>query len=163
VTDFDQISECDDVQRALKELYGSVDRIEFFAGLFAEDVRPNSALPGLIGRMVGVDAFSQALTNPLLSTNVFNPSTFSNKGWEIIHESRSLSQILHRNLGGETGTLNIKMTQNGEEVPPPTAMGPVVRAAAARGPAVHTESVAFEAAAESATMPAEAERSLFVK
>ena len=55
----------------------TVDRIEFFPGLFAEDARPNSVLPSLIGRMVGVDAFSQALTNPLLSPRVFNEQTFS--------------------------------------------------------------------------------------
>ena len=58
-----------------------VDRIEFYAGLFAEDLRPNSVLPSLMGRMVGVDAFSQALTNPLLSPRVFNAETFSPLAW----------------------------------------------------------------------------------
>ena len=66
---------------ALRELYGHVDRIEFFPGLFAEDARPNSVLPSLIGRMVGVDAFSQALTNPLLAPRVFNEQTFSPRAW----------------------------------------------------------------------------------
>ena len=37
-------------------------------------------LPSLIGRMVGVDAFSQALTNPLLAPRVFNEGTFSAAG-----------------------------------------------------------------------------------
>ena len=37
-------------------------------------------LPSLIGRMVGVDAFSQALTNPLLAPRVFNERTFSERG-----------------------------------------------------------------------------------
>ncbi len=72
VTDFDQISGDPAVQAGLRDLYGDVDRIEFFPGLFAEDARPNSVLPSLIGRMVGVDAFSQALTNPLLAPRVFN-------------------------------------------------------------------------------------------
>ena len=67
-------------QAALSDLYGHVDRIEFFPGLFAEDARPNSVLPSLIGRMVGVDAFSQALTNPLLAPRVFNEQTFSPLG-----------------------------------------------------------------------------------
>ena len=48
------------------ELYGRVEDVEFFPGLSAEDVRPNSVLPPLIGRIVGIDAFSQAVTNPLL-------------------------------------------------------------------------------------------------
>jgi prostaglandin-endoperoxide synthase 2 len=84
VTDFDQITGDEATQSALKDLYGHVDRIEFFPGLFAEDARPNSVLPSLIGRMVGVDAFSQALTNPLLSPRVFNEHTFSPVGMEII-------------------------------------------------------------------------------
>ena len=69
---------------ALRDLYGHVDRIEFYPGLFAEDMRPNSVLPSLIGRLVAVDAFSQALTNPLLSPRVFNAQTFSPLGMEII-------------------------------------------------------------------------------
>ena len=84
MTDFDQISGDARVQDALRELYGHVDRIEFFPGLFAEDARPNSVLPSLIGRMVGVDAFSQALTNPLLAPRVFNERTFSPLGMQII-------------------------------------------------------------------------------
>ncbi len=88
VTDFDQITGDPVVQDGLRDLYGDVDRIEFFAGLFAEDARPNSVLPSLIGRMVGVDAFSQALTNPLLAPRVFNEQTFSPLGMEIIGATR---------------------------------------------------------------------------
>ena len=43
-----------EIQAGLKDLYGHVDRIEFYPGLFAEDTRPNSVLPALIGRLVGV-------------------------------------------------------------------------------------------------------------
>ena len=35
-----------EVQQALKRLYGHVDNVEFYVGLFAEDVRPGSALAG---------------------------------------------------------------------------------------------------------------------
>jgi prostaglandin-endoperoxide synthase 2 len=174
VTDFDQISEREEVQKALKETYGRVDRIEFFAGLFAEDVRLNSALPGLIGRMVGVDAFSQALTNPLLSTNVFNPDTFSKKGWEIIHETESLHQILDRNLGSATGSYRIKFTQDGTEIAPPTdgvALKQLARAPAATGvtmPPSEANEPMLEAAInleafESAVEGDEDEKGLFIK
>jgi len=64
VTAFDQISGSARVQDELRRLYGSVDRVEFYPGLCAEDTRRNSVLPSVMGRMVGVDAFSQALTNP---------------------------------------------------------------------------------------------------
>ena len=98
VTDFDQITQNPKAQELLKKIYGSVDNIEFYVGLYAEDVRENSALSPLIGRMVGADAFSQALTNPLLSNNLFNPDTFSQLGWEIIHETDSLSTLVNRNV-----------------------------------------------------------------
>jgi prostaglandin-endoperoxide synthase 2 len=51
----------------LKRTYGTPDRIEFYPGLFAEDRVRNTPLPNLTLRMVAVDAFSQAFTNPLLS------------------------------------------------------------------------------------------------
>lgn len=100
VTAFDQISGDEKVQRRLEELYGTVDRIEFYGGLYTEDTRPNSVLPSLIGRMVGIDAFSQAFTNPLLAPRVFNEETFSPMGMEIIQSTRHLSDIVHRNVPG---------------------------------------------------------------
>lgn len=111
VTDFDQISGDPEIQRALRELYGSVDRIEFYVGLFAEDIRPNSVLPSLIGRMVGIDAFSQALTNPLLAPRVFHEQTFSPLGMELIRTTRSLSDLLHRNLPDASPRYFVSMTR----------------------------------------------------
>jgi prostaglandin-endoperoxide synthase 2 len=113
VTDFNQISGNPEVQLALRELYGSVDNLEFYVGLFAEDPRPNSALPSLMGRMVGVDAFSQALTNPLLAPRVFNEQTFSALGMRLINEIRNLSDIVHRNLPDNSQQLFISMTRRG--------------------------------------------------
>lgn len=98
VTDFDQISSDPRVREGLRSCYHRVERIEFYVGLFAEDPRPNSVLPSLIGRMVGIDAFSQALTNPLLAPRVFHPRTFSPLGWDIIRTTRNLSGLLHRNV-----------------------------------------------------------------
>ncbi len=115
VTDFDQISGDEQVQAALRDLYGHVDRIEFFPGLFAEDARPNSVLPSLIGRMVGVDAFSQALTNPLLAPRVFNEATFSPLGMEIIASTSRLSDIVHLNVPEAPGSYLVTMTRTGWE------------------------------------------------
>lgn len=101
VTAFNQISGDPKVQKGLRNLYKTVDDIEFFPGLYAEDIRPNSVLPSLIGRMVGIDAFSQALTNPLLAPRVFNEATFSPTGMQIIKSTNTLSDILHRNIPGD--------------------------------------------------------------
>ena len=98
VTNFNQISSDEKVQKELQRLYGHVDNIELYVGLYAEDLRPNSALPPLVGRLIGIDAFSQAFTNPLLAENIFNPETFSPVGWEEIQNTRTLSQVVHRNI-----------------------------------------------------------------
>lgn len=98
VTWFEQISGDPQVVQGLKKVYGDVDKIEFFVGLFAEESRPRSAVPSLIGRMVALDAFSQALTNPLLSKNVYNEATFSAAGMRIIETTKSLREIVERNV-----------------------------------------------------------------
>ena len=98
VTDFNQITGDKYTQEKLKELYGHVDKIEFFVGLYAEDVRPNSAIPSLVSRIIGIDAFSQALTNPLLSDKIFKPETFSEVGWEIIQNTKTVGDLVNRNV-----------------------------------------------------------------
>ena len=98
VTEFNQISSNEKVQKELQRLYGHVDNIELYVGLYAEDLRLNSALPPLVGRLIGIDAFSQAFTNPLLAESVFNPETFSPVGWEEIQNTKTLSQVVHRNI-----------------------------------------------------------------
>jgi prostaglandin-endoperoxide synthase 2 len=40
--------------------------------------------------MVGIDAFSQALTNPLLAPRLFNEQTFSPVGMEVIRTTKTL-------------------------------------------------------------------------
>ena len=83
---------------ALKSLYKHVDNLELYVGMYAEDLRKNSALPPLVGRLVGMDAFSQALTCPLLAENIFNKETFSPTGWDEIMSLHTLSDLVHRNV-----------------------------------------------------------------
>ncbi|GAX34931.1 peroxidase family protein [Nodularia sp. NIES-3585] len=98
VTKFEQVTSDEFAQEKLKELYGHVDQIEFFVGLYAEDGRENSTIPPLVARLIGIDAFSQALTNPLLSPNIFNKETFSPVGWEIIQNTNTVSDLVNRNV-----------------------------------------------------------------
>ncbi len=98
VTRFEQITGNEFAQEKLKELYGHVDNIEFFVGLYAEDGRENSTIPSLVARLIGIDAFSQALTNPLLSPKIFNKETFSAVGWEIIQNTNTVSDLVNRNV-----------------------------------------------------------------
>ena len=97
VTRFDQITADPDAQRELERLYGHVDNVEFYVGLLSEDVSDGSALPALMGRFVGIDAFSQALTNPLLAEHVYNEATFSPLGWALLQQPVTLADLVNRN------------------------------------------------------------------
>ena len=48
----------------------------------------------LLMTMVANDAFTQALTNPLLARSVFNADTFSPAGMDIITGTGSLADIV---------------------------------------------------------------------
>jgi prostaglandin-endoperoxide synthase 2 len=114
VTAFDQISSDSRVCAGLERVYRHVDNIEFYIGLFAEDARPNSVLPSLLGRMVGMHAFSQLMTNPLLAPGIYGEATFSAKGMEMIEETTSLSQLLHRNIGESADAcFEVRLTRKG--------------------------------------------------
>ncbi len=111
-TTFEQISSHPAVLDALRGAYATPDDVEFYPGIFSEDRVPKSPLPGLLMRMVGVDAFSQALTNPLLSQHVFNAQTFTQWGFELIQDTHNLGQILKRNCAaGAVNPQDIVMTQ----------------------------------------------------
>jgi prostaglandin-endoperoxide synthase 2 len=109
VTRFEQISGDPEIVDALRDLYGDVDRVEFFVGLFAEDAPERSAVPPLIGRMVAADAFSHALTNPLLAPEIFCEETFTPTGWASINATSTLADIADRNLPKGTGEWRICM------------------------------------------------------
>ncbi len=96
--DFDELTSDPQLQARLREMYGSIDRLEWYVGIFAED-HPDSALVGeLMTRMVAYDAFTQALTNPLLARNVYTQETFTRTGLDIIETTHSLQQIVDRNV-----------------------------------------------------------------
>jgi Animal haem peroxidase len=107
---FADISNDPAVRELLARLYDEPDNVEFYPGLFAEDRVTDSPLPGLLMRMVAVDAFSQALTNPLLSEHVFNEATFTPWGLDLIKHTSKLGDILARNVPMR-GPTPIEMTQ----------------------------------------------------
>ena len=114
---FEDISSDPEVLRILRQAYDSPDQVEFYVGLFAEDPTPNTPTPPLIRTMVAVDAFSQALTNPLLSEHVFNAATFTPEGMATIEATGSLAEIVARNTPGGAGAGRISMTQQGWTYP----------------------------------------------
>jgi prostaglandin-endoperoxide synthase 2 len=110
---FGDISSDARVVRFLSERYQRPGDVEFYIGLFAEDPSRNTPLPPLIRAMVAVDAFSQALTNPLLSEHVFNEATFSPTGWAVINGTNTLDALVRRNSPHGAVEGPITMTQPG--------------------------------------------------
>jgi prostaglandin-endoperoxide synthase 2 len=108
---FTDISSDPRIVKILRDLYQNVDDVEFYPGLFSEDRVRKCPLPGLLLRMVGVDAFSQALTNPLLSEHVFNEKTFTAWGLKLIKDTRCLGDLLVRQ-GAKTDPRVVTMTQS---------------------------------------------------
>ena len=82
----------------LTQLYGNVNHVELIFGLLAEARGENAVLGELMRLMVGVDAFSQALTNPLLSENVFGEGAFTRTGLASVNATHSLDDVARRNL-----------------------------------------------------------------
>ncbi len=97
LTSFDELTSNAEVRRRLKALYGDIDKLEWYVGIFAEDYPDYMMMGELLTYMVANDAFTQALTNPLLARNVFNDATFTNTGMGIIKNTSSLQDIVTRN------------------------------------------------------------------
>jgi prostaglandin-endoperoxide synthase 2 len=94
---FKQLTANPGLRQRLETLYGDIDNLEWYVGIFAEDYPDYLMMGELLTTMVAHDAFTQALTNPLLARNVFNEQTFSKAGMTIIQQTRSLQQIIARN------------------------------------------------------------------
>jgi prostaglandin-endoperoxide synthase 2 len=97
LTAFDQLTSDTEVRKRLEALYGDIDKLEWYVGIFAEDYPDYMMMGELMTYMVANDAFTQALTNPLLARNVFNDATFTKTGMGIIKKTSSLQDIVTRN------------------------------------------------------------------
>lgn len=82
-----------ETQAVLEGLYPDIERLEFLPGILAEEGGRGTMFGSLLARMVAVDAFSHALTNPLLAEHVFEKETFSARGWDLIHETACLADL----------------------------------------------------------------------
>ncbi|MEV4546790.1 peroxidase family protein [Nonomuraea wenchangensis] len=109
---FEQISGDRRVSGALRELYRDVDDIDLYVGLFAEEPgSPTAILPPLLTKIIAIDAFSQALTNPLLAPRIFNAATFSPAGMRVIAATRTLSDVVQRNTPEDPSPRLVSMSR----------------------------------------------------
>jgi prostaglandin-endoperoxide synthase 2 len=109
---FNALTDDPALRTRLHELYrGDIDKVEFLPGMFAEEERGDASFGSLLMKMVGYDAFTQALTNPLLAPAVFNRETFSDIGWAAFHDTRTLDDVFRRNTraaGGQVASLGLR-------------------------------------------------------
>jgi prostaglandin-endoperoxide synthase 2 len=99
MTSFEALTRDKTTAAKLKALYGDIERLEWFVGLFAEGYDDSAMMGQLMISMVANDAFTQALTNPLLAEAVHTEATFSKVGLEIIDKTRTLAQVIANNSG----------------------------------------------------------------
>jgi prostaglandin-endoperoxide synthase 2 len=102
------------VQERLAALYGDIDALEWYVGIFAEDHPADQMMGELLTAMVGYDAFTQALTNPLLAPEVFTEATFTRAGLGIIAATSSMQQIVSRNAASPAA-VHARFTYGPEE------------------------------------------------
>ncbi|MGE8126047.1 peroxidase family protein [Methylobacterium sp. NPDC080182] len=93
----DEFAENQTVADALKEVYRSMDEVEFMIGLFAEKRGDGETMPETLTRMVAYDAFTHILTNPVLASEVHCADTYSPWGWKHIQNHGGLMDLVKRN------------------------------------------------------------------
>ncbi len=107
ITSFEELTGETLLAVKLEELYGDIDHLEWFVGIFAEGYDDASMMGELLVTMVANDAFTQALTNPLLAKAVYCEDSFSKEGLEIIKNNRTLADVIACNTSirvkGEVG------------------------------------------------------------
>ncbi len=96
---FDELTDDLALREELRQLYSDrIDDLEWHVGIFAEKAHPSFMLGRLLTRMVGYDAFTHALTNPLMATSVHNEATFTKIGLAVINETNAIGDIIRRNI-----------------------------------------------------------------
>lgn len=102
---FDEFTSDKGLSATLKDLYGTIDNLEFLIGLFGEKRESGLLFGQLLNNMVAYDALTQIYTNPLLSRNVFNERTFTAYGMELIRTTSTIQQLAERNTPAGSNVL----------------------------------------------------------
>ncbi|MEP6356052.1 MAG: peroxidase family protein [Hyphomicrobiales bacterium] len=93
--DFTDVSDDPDMVKTLSEMYGAkIENLEWYVGMCAESHNRGMIMGDLMLNMVAHDAFTHALTNPLLSNEIFVEKTFGQVGWDYVNRVTTLKQVI---------------------------------------------------------------------
>nr|MBX2880017.1 hypothetical protein [Granulosicoccus sp.] len=120
MTEFHDLRASKEVTERLKDIYEEdINKLDFLVGLYAERASETRLFGDLMTRMVAYDAFTQVLTNPLVSKNILTKKTITEVGIERLKNTNSLNDIWQRNkdaspkIGDDLQT--ISMDINGQQ------------------------------------------------
>ncbi|KAI0567764.1 prostaglandin G/H synthase [Gracilaria domingensis] len=98
---FEEITSNEKILTKLKEVYGEVDQIEYYPGIFAED----KDFDGVHGPFLGTISVGMMLSgicaSRLFEPEIFNEDTLTPRGWQLANEINNLSDLtrMHTKLG----------------------------------------------------------------
>lgn len=106
---FDDVTDDPKLARQLEDMYGEIENLEWYVGMCSESHGRGMIMGDMLFNMVAHDAFTHALTNPLLSKEVFREDTFGPIGWKYIQEVTTLSGIVTHVVNGKSPTCHFAM------------------------------------------------------
>lgn len=99
------------LERTLSAAYGGdIDKLEWYIGMCSETHGRGMIMGDLMFQMVAHDAFTHALTNPLLAKEIFdNPTTFGDVGRQYVRDVKTLKQVVDLVVPGGTTVCEFAM------------------------------------------------------
>lgn len=102
---FEDVTDDPTLAKRLHALYGGkVKDLEWYVGMCAETHGRGMIMGDMLYYMVAHDAFTHALTNPLLSNEVFCEETFGEVGWNYVQTTNRLAQVVDQVVTGSKPT-----------------------------------------------------------
>jgi len=93
--DFSDVTNDTELADKLSKMYdGKIEDLEWYVGLCSESHDRGMIMGDLMLNMVAHDAFTHALTNPLLSNEIFVEDTFSPIGWRYVQDITTLKKVV---------------------------------------------------------------------
>lgn len=96
----------------LKELYkGKINQVEYAVGIFAELPKPglmeklgikdDPIIGSTLMNAIATHAFRHILSNPYMTSEFLNPAVMTKFGWDNLHATSTVADLVGRNMQGE--------------------------------------------------------------